>query len=265
MHELNINLKPTIVNSPKPIYKGNLRPKEYSTKIPLSHIKPTYEDFELYDLYIDRQIEELQPQPQQKHSVIQEYSPSVISESSQSWRNPAVSPLKKKQLDSNLESKKRTKVLGTEGVPIEPDQPRIIDLRFQREIIGPRNFNFDCGPFRNVYNYESQYDQSGAIEYLFSDPKEGLKLIFPEELEYKERSEFITILDKIIYYLFGIDKYQFFEMSLRRDRFYSLPTVALTQPFNHPEDENDDFFIDEEEDISADNFYSGNDSWGEMA
>lgn len=266
MDELNLNQKPTIIKFPQPIHKGNPKLKEYATKIPISYIKPRNEAFELYDLYNNRQTEESQPQSPLKNPVqIQEHLPSVLSESSQLLRSPSVSPVKKKQINNILEPKKRTKEVLREGISVEQHQSRFIDLSSLQETIGYRNLNFDCGPFRNVYNYESQYDPSGAIKYLFSDHKDDLKIIFPEELEYKERSEFISMLDKILYYLFGIDKYQFFELSSRRDRFYSFPTVALTQPFNHPDDENDEYYIDEEEDISSDNFFCGYDSWAEMA
>ncbi|CAL9732839.1 hypothetical protein MOUN0_O07338 [Monosporozyma unispora] len=266
MHAINLNLKPTTINSPKPVYKRQSRLKEYSTKVPLSNIDSRDENFELVDLYINREIDNFSvSSPSPIPPAIQNNSPRVLSQSSQLLKSSPVSPLKNQ---IKVESK-TNKLFHQKSSFVNVSQPQhiVIDLSSLRKLIGEQNLNFDCGPLRNVYNYESQFDQSGAVERLINKTQDGLQIMFPEELEYQERAENISWIDKILYYLFGIDKDQFFELSSKRDQFYNFTVVSLTQPIDYPIDYDDEYVSteeEEEEDFESNYFIQSNDSWSEL-
>ena len=102
------------------------------------------------------------------------------------------------------------------------------------------NENFDCGPFFRARDYESIYDGDDLIRLVISgNGQEGVG--FEKELEYRElRDNTVGKWDYILYYLFGVDRHGFFELSERRKQSMALPLRNCLQPLRYAEEESEE-------------------------
>lgn len=237
MQSVNLNLKPSILKPPKPIYKGELRLKEYSNKQKSnSDIQLLDENFELYDFYVNGTKEFNQV-------LTKEAVPNIGPQSCSSDYSNITDVEECIQMNRSMNDFEDRYVQDLSYIVEEEDQERmipndnrfVIDLSMLRESSNSYDqSHFDCSPFRNVYNYENRLDQSGAIDSVISNSVEDKILIFPQELEFQELSRTISSMDKLMFYLFGKDKYNFFQLSKQRDQFYDFPFLSIMKPLIFP-------------------------------
>lgn len=233
MQTVNLNLKTPIIKTLKPIYKGKPRLKDYSDKQKSSsNIQFIDENDELYDLYVHGLDEFNSLLMDESLSRIGQHSCfSNCSNTSNvevfNEMNPSLNNIDDgyiQELSYIVEEESQEKIFSS-------NNSFIIDLSMIHELSNSFGQNqFDCGPFRYVCNYENQLDQGGVINCIISNSIGDKMLMFPQELEYQELSKLISSMDKIMYYLFGKDKFNFFQLSKQRDQFYDFPFLSLMKP-----------------------------------
>ncbi|KAK5773655.1 Isc10p PWA37_004932 [Arxiozyma heterogenica] len=237
MQTVNLNLKTPIIKTLKPIYKGKPRLKDYSDKQKSnSNIQFIDENDELYDLYVHG-LDEF-------NSLLMDESLSRIGQHSCfsnclntsnvevfNEMNPSLSNIDDghiQELSYIVEEESQERIFSS-------NNSFIIDLSMLHESSNSFGQNqFDCSPFRYVCNYENQLDQGGVINSIISNSIGDKMLMFPQELEYQELSKLISNMDKMMYYLFGKDKFNFFQLSKQRDQFYDFPFLSLMKPLVFP-------------------------------
>ncbi|CCK71254.1 Isc10p KNAG_0G01970 [Huiozyma naganishii CBS 8797] len=83
--------------------------------------------------------------------------------------------------------------------------------------------NNDCTPLVHMNNYEYRFDDNGVHDDMLLRETGRKCNVFPEEMEYNELHSVISKWDWLKYHLFGIDKFDFFELHERRKQFYACP------------------------------------------
>lgn len=237
MQTVNLNLKTPIIQAPKPIYKGKPRLRGYSNEQRFnSTIEFIDENDSLYDLYVNGLDEFNSVSTDGPLSRIE--SQSCLSNCSHISNVEVFNRINQSLNNANNEYVQELSYIVEEADQesvIPKDTPFIIDLSMLRESSTSYVQNqFDCSPFRYVCNYENQLDQSGVIDSVIANSIEDKILMFPQELEYQELSKLISSMDKIMYYLFGKDKFNFFQLSKQRDHFYDFPFLSLMKPLVFP-------------------------------
>lgn len=96
----------------------------------------------------------------------------------------------------------------------------------------------DPSPLHNVYPYEYRIDASGIIYQMITNP---YSISFPRELEYRDLSNRLKWYHYPMYHLLNLDPLDYFELSLRRTKFYVNPWYYLQFEMN--EDEDDEVFL----------------------
>lgn len=119
---------------------------------------------------------------------------------------------------------------------------------------------FDCQPFFRAYDYENRLevdDYDSILNRMVEGDLNNSRPVFYKELEYQELKKFVGITDYILYYVFGIDKLQFFELKEERDKFREFNYGSYTCPLRYRDPEfnglnDDEQLISFDEDYETD-------------
>lgn len=133
------------------------------------------------------------------------------------------------------------------------DQERIIDLSVLSKFYDGKNVDYP--PFCRAYDYENRFDEDDLVQLtIYNDDNNGkTQLIFNKELEYNELKQFVGKLDYILFYIFGIDRQGFFELSKERDNFYNFPMNHYIEPLPQRDESIDDNYLDDQDiDLESD-------------
>ncbi|CAR26805.1 hypothetical protein ZYGR_0I00770 [Zygosaccharomyces rouxii] len=117
--------------------------------------------------------------------------------------------------------------------------------------------DFDCQPFYHTYDYENRLevdDYDSILNQMVEDDLNNSKPTFYRELEYQEMKKIVGITDYILYYVFGIDKLQFFQLKGERDKFREFNYESYTCPLKYRDPEFNDL-KDDEQAVSSDEDY----------
>ncbi|CDF87382.1 BN860_05116g1_1 [Zygosaccharomyces bailii CLIB 213] len=122
--------------------------------------------------------------------------------------------------------------------------------------------DFDCQPFYHVYDYENRLeadDYESILHQMVEDDLKNERPVFDRELEYQELKKIVGTTDYILYYFFGIDRLQFFQLKQERDKFQTYTYESYTRPLNYStpaeDEENGDGHYDSmSEDRESDQF-----------
>lgn len=225
MEALNLNSRVVQLQYPHPSYKSSLTLKERTQRVLIPKLNEINEEYGL---------EEYSNWQENILSTHHDSSTPVLSRSPPIEQQFVTSDIN--QIDIFEEPNHYMK-----EVQLLPETTQhIIDLRSLRDTLGPDCGNFDCSPFRHVYNYESRFDQDSALNSTILSYIDDIPFVFEQELEYQELSKVISKWDALMFYLFGRDKYRFFELSKKREQFHSLPCKAMTKPLVFPGYEEDE-------------------------
>ncbi|CCC68579.1 hypothetical protein NCAS_0B04950 [Naumovozyma castellii] len=110
---------------------------------------------------------------------------------------------------------------------------------------------FDCAPFFHCYDYENRVgdmDEDILVKQLLIDDLNGTYPIFAKQLEYDELKKNLKKSDRILHYLFGIDRTGYFELDEERTHFYSTLKNRCTATLRFT-DRSLDFNISSEEEF----------------
>lgn len=105
-----------------------------------------------------------------------------------------------------------------------------IDLSAVSKFYDGRGIDFP--PFYRVYDYESRFDEEDMIPLMIENDtifrKKPMK--FGKELEYRALRKSVKRIDYLLYYLFGVDRYGYFQLHNERQSFYNFPMKHYIEP-----------------------------------
>lgn len=138
-----------------------------------------------------------------------------------------------------------------------------IDLSAVSKFYDGRGIDFP--PFYRVYDYESRFDEEDMIPLMIENDtifrRKPMK--FGKELEYRALRKSIKRIDYLLYYLFGVDRYGYFQLHNERQSFYNFPMKHYIEPLDQKDNslytlqdhfEDDDFDL-ESSDNSMTEYY----------
>lgn len=111
---------------------------------------------------------------------------------------------------------------------------------------------FDCQPFYHTYDYENRLeadDYESILNQMIEDDLNNSHPVFHRELEYQELKKIVGTTDYILYYVFGIDKLQFFRLKEEREMFKEFNYESYSCPLKYRDPEVND--LNEEEQLSS--------------
>lgn len=111
-----------------------------------------------------------------------------------------------------------------------------IDLSAVSKLYDRRGIDFP--PFYRVYDYESRFDEEDMIPLMIENDavfrRKPMK--FGKELEYRALRNTVKRIDYLLYYLFGVDRYGYFELYNERQSFYNFPMKHYIEALNQKDD-----------------------------